>query len=96
MGDPGQLLDRQGVHVRPQADHLPARRPALDDAHHAGAADAGHDFIAAEAAELVGHDLCGAVNLELEFRIFVEIAPPDGRFSGEFGDTVADLHGSSL
>ena len=43
-----------------------ARLPAADDADHAGAADAGHHLVAAEFAQLLGHDAGRAVHVVVE------------------------------
>ena len=54
----GRFLDRQRVHVGAQPDHLDVALAgglaALDDAHHAGPAEAGDDFVAAEFPQPVG------------------------------------------
>jgi hypothetical protein len=77
IGQVGLLLDGQGIHVGPQANNLAGTLTlALDDGHHAGLADAGHDLVAAERLQLLGHDLRGAVNIEQQFGIAMKIAAP--------------------
>jgi hypothetical protein len=49
---------------------------AADDADHAGAADAGHHLVAAEALELLRHDARGAMHVEQQFRMGVDVLPP--------------------
>ena len=69
---------------------------ALDDADDAGPADAGHDLVAAECLELVGDDAGGAVHVEEELGVLVEIAAPAGDLVGKVGDAVDDGHGIGL
>ena len=92
-----RLDDRQRVHVGAQPDDL-ARGigPPPDHADNPGAADARHDLIAAEFAQAVGHDACGAMHLEQKLGVFVEIAPPCGDFGLHLGDAVLDGHGRSF
>ena len=53
---------------------------AADDADHAGAADAGHHLVAAEALQLVGDHAGGAVHVEQQLRMGVDVLPPGGDF----------------
>ena len=71
-----RLLERQGVHVGAQPDHLAARRRRLaaDDADHAGAPDAGHHLVAAERLELLGDRGGGAVDLVEQLGMGMDIA----------------------
>jgi hypothetical protein len=52
-----------------------------------------------ELAPVVADDLChlgrGAVDVEQQFGMFVEIAPPGGDFGQQFGEAVLDGHGRS-
>jgi hypothetical protein len=73
----------------------PERACAADDADDAGAADPCDDLVAAEGAQLVGDDAGGAVHVEQQFGMLVDVASPGGGFLGEFGDTVDDRHGTS-
>ena len=97
VGHIARLLDRQGVHVGPEADH-PAGgdAPAPDDADNARAAKAGHHLVAAERLELVGDDPRRAVNVEEQLGMLVEIAAPGGDVIDEVGDAVDDWHENLL
>ena len=68
---------------------------AADHADHAGPADAGHHLVAAEGLELLGHARGGAVHVEQQLRMGMDIAPPCGDFGVQVGDTVDDRHGNS-
>jgi hypothetical protein len=91
----GLLGDRQRVHVGAQSDH-PSARPRLfapaDHADHAGAADAGHHVIAAERLQFLGDQARGAMHIELQFRVRVQVAPPSGDFLVHAGNAVGDGH----
>src|SRR5260370_6603539 len=90
------LKDGQRIHVGAQADYMAALAPAsADDAHDAGAADAGDDLIASEALELVGHRASRAMDIVKNLRVRVDVAPPGGDVAVEIGDAVDDGHGSS-
>ena len=67
------LLDGQRIHVGAQAE-APAAGATHEAAHHAGAADAPLDLVA-PGFELVGHERCGAVLLEGQLRLAVDVAP---------------------
>ena len=91
-----RLDDRQGVHVGAQPDHLAAvALGAADDADHAGAADAGHHLVAAEGAQLVGDRRGGAVDVELQFGMGVQVVPPGGDLVMQVGNAVDDRHQDS-
>ena len=93
--DPRFLVDRQRVHVGAQADGA-ARgvRLPLDDAHDAGAPDAGDDLVTAEFAQLLGHERAGAVGVEQDLGVFVDVAAPLGDLGQQLGETVLDGHWS--
>ena len=74
---------------------MPPPSLAADDADHAGAADAGHDLVAAEALELLGHDARGAVHVEQQLRMGVDVLPPGGDFRKKIGDAIDDRHGTA-
>ena len=79
VGQIGCLLDRQRVHVGAKPDHLDfalAGLLALDDADDTGIAEAGGDLVAAELAQAVSHECCGAVHIIQQFRVFMDIAAP--------------------
>ena len=89
----GRLLDRQRVHVGAQADDLAgAALAAADDADHAGAADARHHLVAAEALQLVGDAAGGAVDVVEQFGMGMQIVPPCGDLAVQVGDAVDDRH----
>ena len=95
----GLLLDRQRVHVGAQPDHLDValagRLAALDDADHAGAAEAGRDLVAAEFPQPVRHECRGAVHVVEQFGMFMDIAAPGLDIGLQIGDAVDDGHGKS-
>ena len=96
IGQPGLFVDRQRIHVGAQADDL-ARcvRLALDDPDDAGAADAGDDLVAAKGFQLVGHQRAGAVGVEQDLGVFVQVAAPGGDVGVQFCKAVLDGHGLS-
>jgi len=90
---PGQLLDRERIHVGAQPDDFVGLSlAATNDADHAGAADAGDDLVAAERLELVGDDAGGAMDVEAELWMGVQVAPPAGDLLLQVGDAVDDRH----
>ena len=95
----GLLLDRQRVHVGAQPDHLDvavARRlAALDDADHAGAAETGRDFVAAELPQPVRDEGRGAMHVVQQFGMLMDIPAPGLDIGLQIGDAVDDGHGSS-
>ena len=54
VGQAGFFFEGQRVHVGAEPDDLLAALAPANDANHAGAPDAGDDFVAAEAFELLG------------------------------------------
>ena len=94
VGDVVPFEDRQRVHVGAERDGALARR-AFQDAHHAGLREpAMHRN--AEGLEFLGHDGCGALLLETQFRMSVDIAPPRRHIVVDRGNAVDDGHGGSL
>ena len=95
----GRLLDRQRVHIRPQPDHLHvtvAGGPvALDDADDAGAAETGHNLVAAEFPQTVRHQCRSAVHVVEQFRVFMNIPAPGLDVGLKLGDAVDDGHGDN-
>ena len=76
-----QFCQRQGVHVRPQADH--ARRvTCLEYAHHAGFRQAAMHFQTV-AFQFARHDVGGARFLKGQLRMRVQIAAQGGQFVDE-------------
>ena len=89
-----RLLDRQRIHVGAQSDDSAAIVPlaAADHPDHAGAADAGHHLVAAEALELLGHGSRGAMHVVQQLRMGVDVVPPGGDLAMQVGDAVDDRH----
>jgi hypothetical protein len=96
VGQPRVLGHGQGVHIGAQADHL-ARRSfaALDDADHAGPADARHHLVATESFELLGYDAGRAMHLVEDLRMLMEVTSPGRDLILHGGDTVDDGHEQS-
>ena len=79
-----------------QADHLDvaARRlPALDDADHAGLAQARHDLVAAEFLQAVGHEAGGAMDVIEQLRMLMDVTSPGLDVRLQIGDAIDDGHG---
>ena len=93
VGDVVRLLQRQGVHVGAQPDHLArAVAGAADDADHAGAPDPRHHLVAAERLELLGDRRGGAVHIVEQLGMGMDVAPPGGDLGMEVGNTIDDRH----
>ena len=89
----GRLHDRQRVHVGAQPHHPARCRLApLDDADHAGPADAGHDLVAAESLQFLRHDAGRALQVEADLRVRMQVLPPFGDFVLHGRDTIDDGH----
>jgi hypothetical protein len=90
----GRLLDRQRIHVGAQSDDPAAvvRLAATDHPNYAGAADAGHHLIAAEAFQLLGDGRRGAMHVIKELRMGVDVVPPGGDLAMQVGNAVDDRH----
>ncbi len=97
---PGLFLYRQRIHVGAQPDHLDLaaiRRPAaLDHADHAGAAETGHHFVAAERLEPLGDEGRCPVDVVQQFGMGMEVAAPRHDFRLQIGDAIDDGHNSVL
>ena len=71
------FLDRQGIHVRPQADDFAASvLLALDHADNARAAYARHHLVDTEVLQLLFDHTRRAVDIEQQFGIGVNVTPP--------------------
>ena len=89
----GGLLDRQRIHVGAQSDCLARGTFApVDDADHTGAAEAAHHLVTTESLELLGNRAGGALHVEHQLRVGMQIAPPGGDFAVQVGDTIDDRH----
>ena len=75
---------------------LPAGLLALDDADHAGPAQAGRDLVAAEFPQPIRHECCSAMHVVQQFRMFMDIAAPGLDIGVQIGDAVDDGHGISV
>ena len=86
VGEVVGLLHRQRVHVRAQADRPVAagRFAPAQDAHHPRAAEAAM-HLDAPFRELGGDDFTGAVFLEADLGMRVEVLPPGGHFGLQLG-----------
>src|SRR6185312_1743684 len=76
----GCLLDRQRVHVGAQA-HLTRAAAAPKLADQAGAAEAALDLVT-PALQPLGHQVAGALFLEGQFGVLVNVAPDADEFLG--------------
>ncbi len=85
------LVDRQRVHVGAQADRL-VRAAVAKHADDTRASDAAV-HLDAEALETLRDEVGGAVLLEAQFRVRVQVAPPGGEFGMEFGDAGDGIRG---
>jgi hypothetical protein len=95
VGKVRPLRDRQGVHVGPQSDHpgpCPGRLAPANDADDAGPADARHHLVAPEGFQLFDNACCGAVNIEQQFRVSVEIAAPSRDLRVQAGNPLKHWH----
>src|SRR6266850_4580380 len=84
------LMDRQGVHIGPQADRarrIAGSQPADDPR----LADTTID-LAAKLGELRRHHIGSALLLEAEFRMSVNVAPPARQVVVNLRNAVNDLH----
>ena len=88
----GGLLDRQGVHVRAQADRRTGTAPTYDR-DDASAADTGVNLVTADGAQLLGDERSGLVLLETELGPLVQVASPSRELVVVLGDAVDDRHG---
>jgi hypothetical protein len=82
VGDVVLLVDGQGVHVEAQQHRALAGQAALEQADHAGLADAALHLVA-EGAEFLGDDAGGADLLEAELGVHVQVAPDRRDLVGE-------------
>ena len=87
---PGAANAMSGVHVAAQADGAPGRAD-LEAADDAGLADAAMD-LEAPGGQLLGDDGGGALLLEADLRMGVEVVPPRGHLGMDVGDFVEDRH----
>ena len=93
IGEIGLFLDRQRVHVGPQADRARARSlRAANDADHAGAADRSPHLVAAEGAKPVGDELGGGVDVVKELGVLVDFPSPGLSVGNETVDGGGDRH----
>ena len=90
VGEVGLLLDRQRVHVGADADRARAGA-AAQGADDARMRDPARD-LDAPGGELLSHDVAGAVLLEAELRMGVDIAPPFREVVAERGDAIVNRH----
>ena len=92
----GGLDDGQRVHIGTEADDVVAAvGAALDNADDAGAADAFDHVVAAELAQLFGHQRRGADGVVHGLGMLVDVTAPGGDLGVELGDAVLDRHGAT-
>ena len=84
-GSPGDLLDRQGIHVGAQR-HGAVSRPPSQYADDTAAADPGRHLVQAEGTELFGDKGRGLVEGVEQFGTAMQIAAPEHGFPGDGGD----------
>ena len=72
------------VHVGPKTDGRPVALPPLDEADDAGAADAGHHLVAAEALELLGDESRRLLHVEQQVRAACAIRAASRRSRAAF------------
>ena len=90
---PRLLMDRQGIHVGAQAYRHPRSSGlAVDQPDDSRASDACHNLVASEFLELLLDDSGGAMHLEEQLRMRVEVTPPPGNFVMQFSKPVASGH----
>ena len=87
------LVDRQGIHIRPQSDR--GTIAGSKNADHASLADVAVN-LAAELGKLASDKLRRAVLLEAKLGVCVQVLPPGGHFAVKQIDEVWDLHGEQL
>ena len=68
----------------------------LDDADHAGLADAGHHLVATEGFELVGNDAGGPMHVVEDLGVLMDIATPLRDLVVHGGNAVDDGHWGSF
>ena len=93
---PGLLMNRQRIHIGAQPNH-PALgvRLALDHRHHPGAANAFHHLVTANGTAELGHLGGGAVHIEQQLGVFVEIVTDRGQLGQHLGKAVLGRHGGT-
>ena len=97
VGNAGDLIERQCIHVGAQAegpDLLPlAGLAAPDQPDDPGTAHAGHHLVAAELLQPFGDEGRGAMHFVEQLRVRMDILPPRGDIGLQIGDAVDDGHG---
>jgi hypothetical protein len=97
IGNTGNLVERQRVHVGAQAKRLhllavPGRLAALDQTDHAGPPHAGDDLVTAELLQLLRNQGGGPMHLVEQFRMRMQVPPPGGDIGMKVGDAIDDGH----
>ena len=89
----GCLVDRQCIHIRPQANDL-ARSISfsLDHTNNTGVPNALNHVITAKSAQLLCNQRAGAMGIEQNFRMLMDVTSPRGDVGVHFGKTVLDGH----
>ena len=90
VGEIGRLLDRQRVHVGPQPDRA-RRRAGAQPADDTRPADAAM-YLVTELGQLLRDEIGGALLLEPEFGMRVDVAPPVRQIVVKFRNALNDSH----
>ena len=93
VGERIRLEDRQAVHIGAQPDR-PRRVADPQSADQPGLADAAM-HLDAEPLESLGDEIGGALFLETELGMGMDVAPPFGQLVVNAADLVDDRHGCS-
>ena len=89
---PGDLFNRQGIHIGPQTDYTITGLASPDYAHHTSPADTGYHFIAAESVQLFGNMTRRFMHLIHQFRIGMILSAPCRDFVMKLRHAVDNCH----
>ena len=93
---PGNLVDRQRIHIRAQTDPAVAALLAVDQRHDTGLAKARVDLVHPVFAQLLRDDGAGTRFGKSDFGIRVQVAENLGQFLRALGDDGQNVHGNGL
>jgi hypothetical protein len=87
------LLDWKGVHVCPKPDCLSLGTFAsVNDPYDAGPADTRHNLVAAKRLQFLGDGARGALDIEHQLGVCMQIASPSGDLGVQISDAVNNGH----
>lgn len=89
---PRRLVYRQSIHVCAQANAAARTTFAVDQTNHTGAPDTGFHRVATNGAQMLGHDRAGAVAVEQNLRMRVQVLPKRGYSGQKGGNSFGNLH----